>query len=883
MNAQTLAMCTAMLLCATLAPAEEHPIYASVDPAKADEYETVVERVMAMSEDEMLRFMPDLPYIGMCNCPRCYGGAQGRNIFSWSVDRPHQLICRHCDLVIDLPDERFPETERLIGENALGEEVAFPYYLNEETGERHFLTGNLWMYHRRWLTRQVTALAEAWQATRKPEYARRVALVLDKVATLYPHWPAIHNRSVNRVRFCDSQEPPYAWDAGRWGNFHNEIPRVLLTAYDLIHDSDAFETLSQERGYDVRARIEDDLFRETYRAAELSPYKVSNVVGYDITSAAMMGRVLEEPAMVHKAFGWMLKNLDEGFFYDGTWHESPSYHYMTLGGLRRAFSVIEGYSDPPGYVHEETGQRFDDLDPVSVAPFWATVQDAFKAIGHPDGASAVVHDTWPGERRADPREQTVSALLPGYGHASLGRGFGPDQMQAQLHFSGSHGHAHRDTLAMTLWAQEREMLSDIGYTWTDIRWWTTSTISHNLVAIDRAEQQGRPSDGDLLAFFPGEGDHDISVVEADGRRAYGNIEDLEMYRRLLVLVPVSDEDAYVVDISRTTGGSLHDWLLHGSADEDMAAECDLPFTEAGAEFAGEEPSQSYDVWRNVRHARAEKSLAATFAYADEPERGVRTHLLASAPIDVYLGETPSVRRAGRGSQGDNRTTLDYWMPHLAARLSGEAPLRSTFAAVLEPFLGATFIDNVTPLDVAPDDENCIVLQVSSGATIDTIISTLDEAPFPKRTIGDVTIRGRLGVVRRVDGEVAAMWLFEGRELTVAGEGISADAANLTGSIEGATRIADGAEYDALLTNADLPHGDELHGSWLIMTHGNGFRHGYEIDRVEEINKATAIILTDDHGLRIDGDTTEEVYFPQRTIEGTNEFTIPLRATRTLRR
>ncbi|MFW5868305.1 MAG: hypothetical protein ACOCX2_10845 [Armatimonadota bacterium] len=869
-----------IIVAACFASAAEHPIYTNVDPAKAEEYEAAVERVMAMSEDEMLGFMPDLPYIGMCNCPQCYGGAQGRNIFSWSVDRPNQLVCRHCDLVIDLPDERFPETERLVGENALGEEVAVPYYLNEETGERHYLTGNLWMYHRRWVTNQVTALAEAWQATRKPEYARRVALVLDKVATLYPHWPAIHNRSVNRVRFCDSQEPPYPWDSGRWGNFHNEIPRPMLTAYDLIYDSDAFETLSQERGYDVRARIEDDFFRATYRAAELSPYKVSNVVGYDITSAAMMGRVLEEPDMVHQAFGWMLKNLDEGFFYDGTWHESPSYHYMTLGGLRKAFSVIEGYSDPPGYVHEETGQRFDDLDPLAVAPFWATVQDAFKKIGHPDGTSAVVHDTWAGEERAAPREATVSTLLPGYGHASLGRGSAAHQMQAQLHFSGAYGHAHRDTLGMTLWAKEREMLSDVGYTWTDIRWWTVSSISHNLVVIDSEEQQGRPSDGDLLAFFPGEDDLDVSVVEADGRRAYANIEDLDMYRRLLVLVPVSDEDAYMVDISRTAGGSLHDWMLHGSADEDMTAECDLTLSDAGADFAGEEPSQSYEVWRNVRHAGAEDGFAVTFACADEPERGVRTHLLGAAPTDVYLGETPSVRRAGVGSRGDNRRTMDYWMPHLAARRTGEAPLQSLFAAVHEPFLGEAFIDSVSAVEVTPADSNCVALQVTSGAISDTIISTLDEAPYHRRTVGDITLSGRLGIVRRVNGEVTGTWLFEGTELTVDGEGISDATAKLVGAIDGAVRVADGAEHDALLTSADLPPGEDLRGSWLIMTHGNGFRHGYEIDRIEEVDGRTAIVLAADHGLRIDGETTTEVYFPQRTIEGTNTFEIPLRTART---
>jgi len=418
------------------------------------------------------------------------------------------------------------------------------------------------------------------------------------------------------------------------------------------------------------------------------------------------------------------------------------------------------------------------------------------------------------------------------------------------------------------------MLSDIGYTWTDIRWWTVSTISHNLVAIDRAEQEARPSDGDLICWFPG-GDGEISVVETDGRRAYANIEDLDMYRRLLMLVPISESDAYVVDISRTRGGSMHDWLLHGSADEDMTAACSLELAPAGAEFAGDDPPASYELWRNMRHARADGGCAVTFAYAEQPERGVRTHIVGTAPTEVYLGETPSVRRAGVGTGGDNRRTLEYWMPQIAARRTGPAPLQSLFAAIEEPFLGEPFIDEVRRLEVTPPGENCVAIEVTCGPVTDTIISTLDEEPFPERTAGEVALRGRAAVVRRVDGLLAGMWLFEGMGLTADGESISTDRSRFSGTIEGATRVADGAEHDALYTDAELPAGEELRGSWLIVTYANGFRQGYEIDRVALLDRRAAIILTEDHGLEIDGQTTREVYFPRRTIEGANTFEIPL--------
>jgi hypothetical protein len=423
------------------------------------------------------------------------------------------------------------------------------------------------------------------------------------------------------------------------------------------------------------------------------------------------------------------------------------------------------------------------------------------------------------------------------------------------------------------------MLSDIGYTWTNIRWWTVLTPSHNLVVIDRQDQAGRPSDGDLQWYFPAvpapHGDQSISVVAVDGARAYGNIEDADMYRRLLVMIPVSKNDAYVVDIFRTRGGSMHDWLMHGSANDDMTVECDLPLQTDEGTFGGEEPPKTYDVCRNIEHARADGDTSVTLRYADDPDRGVRLHLASGEPTDLYVGEVPSVRRAGQGFRGQDSKVYDYWMPQIAARRTGEAPLHSVFASVQEPFDGSPFIDEVRHVAVTPADDNCVAMEVVRGEITDTIISTLDERPYPVRTAAGVTLKGRLGIVRREGEAITGMWLFEGRRLTSGQYSISADENSYTGSLTDATRKADGAEYDAFLTDADLPQGTALHGAWVIVTHGNGFTHGYEIDRVDTVEGKTRMILTEEHGLKINDDTTEEVFFPQRTIEGENTFTIPV--------
>ena len=65
---------------------------------------------------------------------------------------------------------------------------------------------------------------------------------------------------------------------------------------------------------------------------------------------------------------------------------------------------------------------------------------------------------------------------------------------------------------------------------------------------------------------------------------------------------------------------------------------------------------------------------------------------------------------------------------------------------------------------------------------------------------------------------------------------------------------------------------------MIVTHGDrGASQGFEIDRVESQNGKTRIILKDDPGLRVSGDTTTEIFFPRRRFTGPNKFVIYNRA------
>lgn len=870
------------------AVALKHPVVDwRVSPLTTPQAADATRAVMAMSEAQMLAFVPPLGYVQFCECPNCYGGVEGNNVFKWSVDKPEQLTCRFCGTVV-LPNARYAETRTVTGQNLLGETVSYPYYYSEEHQVNHFLSTHLWLPKRQWLTEQVNALARAYAATGDERYARRVALCLDKFAQVYPHYPVMQN-TVRRFVFRE-QKAPYAWDSGRWNFFHNEVPMEVIPAYDLSYSSPEFEKLSAERGYDVRERIERDFLKAATEAAMAYPDYVSNIIGYSPRSAALLGRVLGEPRYVHWAFGWMAANVNQGFGRDGMWGEgTPSYHYMTVGGLQSCFEAVTGYSDPPDYKDPVDGTRYDNLDPLKQLPQWAKVVHAPDALGLPSGNSICVHDSWYNERRSAPREATVSALLPGFGHASLGRGRGAAQQQAQLHFSGAYGHAHYDALNLMLWGKEREMLPDLGYTWTTLRYWATSTLGHNLVVVDRRDQDADRTGGSLLSYYPGDPQHpdglSVSAVEAEAPLAYQSLKDLDLYRRLLVTIPVSAEAAYVVDVFRVRGGKTHDWTLNGSADEDTTATCSLPLSgkrdwllEAGEKWVEPrtegERSIPYGFVRDASRADFPGAMTMDYAYAGGTPRGLRVHLFGE-PGEVWLGRSPSVRRMGGGTAGDSRKAYEFWMPKLLVRRQGEGPVQSTFAAVHEPWEGGRFLTEVKRLPVTPDDGLCVALQVRHGEATDTIVSTADAAPYPVRvTTTGVKLRGRLGIVREQEGKIIGAWLFDGASLSGNNWSISSGGVPLTGEITGVTRKQQGAPEDAFLTTAKLPPGDVLRGRWLMLSLPGGNTQGYEIDHVAEQGGQTAIILKDDPGLKIEGTKIEEVYFPVRKLTGHCTFRLP---------
>ncbi len=314
----------------------------------------------------------------------------------------------------------------------------------------------------------------------------------------------------------------------------------------------------------------------------------------------------------------------------------------------------------------------------------------------------------------------------------------------------------------------------------------------------------------------------------------------------------------------------------------MTAECSVELPETrenmmSADETWEEPRtegssvNSYGCIRDVKAGATRNGFDVAFRYVDKPEKGVRVFML-SADCELYLGKSPSVRKAG----SDGQKVWDTWMPQLIVRRQGTAPLLSTFVAVEQPFDGEEFVDGVTPVALLTGDGEGVAVAVKHGDAVDTIIcANKPDADTEFLTNDGIRMTGRLGVVRRVNGVVQGAWLFEGTALSCQGFGITSPVAAYAGEIAGMTRIRDGADVDAFLTDAELPVGEELAGTWMVMTRPDGFVYAYEIVRVDEAGGQRRIVINGDHGLRMDGGVTREVYYPRGEFEGVNSFRISL--------
>ena len=176
------------------------------------------------------------------------------------------------------------------------------------------------------------------------------------------------------------------------------------------------------------------------------------------------------------------------------------------------------------------------------------------------------------------------------------------------------------------------------------------------------------------------------------------------------VVALPEPGAYVVDVFRVTGGSTHDYCLHGSADADQSLACSVslrpdpkallppgpehrPWLDASQQ--GWRPVVNgvnilYGILDNVQSGPGTETATFTLTEAGGPS--LSTTLIGQPGATLYCATMPAIRRA----REVNADVLKHHTQMVLARRRG-ANLQSVFVAVHEPWQGARRLTRVARL------------------------------------------------------------------------------------------------------------------------------------------------------------------------------------------
>ena len=189
-----------------------------------------------------------------------------------------------------------------------------------------------------------------------------------------------------------------------------------------------------------------------------------------------------------------------------------------------------------------------------------------------------------------------SRALTGYGLGILESGDRGRRRAVTLFWGpgGVGSHAHSDMLNIELFAFGKTLAPDLGYpeetgTPKKRQAWTSATVSHSTVAVDRRSTSRVFGTLNCFKTFPGFHTLDVSAEQA----RFGSARPPErIFRRQLALVDVDKDRFYVIDVFRIRGGSQHDWFFHASHKEPPGqvgpAKPDIPETEPADQDGAED-------------------------------------------------------------------------------------------------------------------------------------------------------------------------------------------------------------------------------------------------------------------------------------------------------
>jgi hypothetical protein len=468
-----------------------------------------------------------------------------------------------------------------------------------------------------------------------------------------------------------------------------------------------------------------------------------------------------------------------------------------------------------------------------------------------------------------------SQVFDGYGIAILRSGETSQMRALWMYYGHARGHTHDDFLDIGLVARERNLMAHMGYpySWVYRNEWEGNWLTHYCVRV-LGEPKGRRYVG-AMEFFAGE--DGIGVMEAFGRayletgdpsRRYRFVED-DSLRRTLVLVDLSDEDFYVVDIFRVEGGEEHFWSFHGNQGEVETEGLVNPTPQSKGTAAGEEVEygevegvryddpamRSLAYLYNVVRANVKGRWSADWKLKDADGIHLRMEMLSPESAEVISAD-------GRPPQAPTMGG-PYEIKWFLVHRRGEPPLRTQFVNLIQLYTGKPIVrgERIKPIRRGNSKFEPIILKVESESRIDWIFShtSPDEVV---RAEGGFEFKGRFGIYSETpDGRFKSALLIGELLAKEGGERITLSPAEYSAEILSLNREENWIEIE-------LPDiAEDITGSYISIS--NGKRRGfYRVIRSERRDGVLRLWLDctsklgEGRALRIEGNRIKtEAQFP----------------------
>ncbi len=558
-----------------------------------------------MTDEQLRATVPPVGSVfayGFAGCPVC-----GASWPSWgtkgmaSYDNPGKVTCPRCKRTFPDADHPDPGTG----------------WHDPKSGKTYYFVGCYNAFCTVEITgRGLRALSIAYALTGDRKYAHAAAVVLDRLADLYP------TATVGSIDY-----PAGAANSGRLERPQYQVARVLVVLVDyldLFYDSPEFAAPSASGKGSIREHVERNIIRDggkyCYDKANSGRPDLANGRADYVRGALVAGIMLNEKPWIDCALSgpYSIYNfLDNCLDRDGQYFESSlgySEHALLLYNdmarmlynlrmpeypngvnlyeypkLRNAFfasffdldcfghmprfgdwapdrDVLTSYNrfEHTPYVFSECGYACSTGD---ARAYWAAARD-YVCSGDVESRRAA--STWKdwlifhADQLSKPTTHVSfkpRPVLGGRGIVTLRTGEGVKGRAALLRYGPSLNHGHLDDLNLNYFALGREVTYDLGYSLgsADVQvGWAHATASHNLVVVNERSQMLQPGGGGSAYFYVNRGP--VSATEASSEASY-NSEGVKTYRRTLAQIDAPG-GSYLVDIFRVAGGTKHDLMWH---------------------------------------------------------------------------------------------------------------------------------------------------------------------------------------------------------------------------------------------------------------------------------------------------------------------------------